>query len=169
MWKKLMAISLLLALGPVTPPASAQEMDDAELDELERYVELVRSDLKKDRVQIVGQAMGFSAEEAALFWPIYSEYEREFSELGDDRLILIGDYASHYWDMTEEKAKELASRALTLEAERTALKKKYVEKIEAALSAVIAARFLQVESQINTLLDLQIAERLPLIQEPADP
>lgn len=166
MWTRLTAMLALATLGlqAAPAPALAQEMDDAELDQLERYVELVRSDLKKERVQLVGQAMDFSAEEAALFWPIYSEYEKEFTALGDERLILIGDYSAHYSSMTGEKAKELAARALDLEEKRTALKRRYVEKVEAAISPVVAARFLQVENQINTLLDLQISQRLPLIQ-----
>lgn len=162
-----MAILALVTLGlsALSSGARAQEIDDAELEELERYVELVRTDLKKERVQLVGEAMDFSAEEAALFWPIYSEYEKEFSEQGDERLILIGDYSIHYWNMTDDKATELASRALALEEKRTALKRKYVGRIGAAMSPVVAARFLQVENQINTLLDLQIAQELPLIQQ----
>jgi len=166
MWKKSLSIPALMALGLLvtTQTTVGQEIDDAELEELERYVELARSDLKKDRVQLVGEAMDFSAEEAAAFWPIYKEYEEEFSELGDERLILIGDYAAHYGEMTDDKAKELTSRALAHEEKRTALKKKYVEKVAAAISPVVAARFLQVENQIGTLLDLQISQQLPLIQ-----
>lgn len=160
------SIPVLMVLGLLAATAStfAQEIDESELEELERYVELARSDLKKDRVQLIGEAMDFSAEEAALFWPIYKEYEAEFSQLGDERLILIGDYAAHYWEMTDAKAKELLSRALGFEERRTALKRKYVERVEEAISPVIAARFLQVENQINTLLDLQISQQLPLIQ-----
>lgn len=163
---KSIAIPAVVVLGLLATVAdtTAQEMDDKELEELERYVELVRSDLKKDRAQLVGQAMELSAEEAAAFWPIYSEYEKEFSELGDERLILIGDYSANYWDMTDTKAKDLASRALAFEERRIALKRKYVEKVEAAISPVVAARFLQVDNQIDTLLDLQISQELPLIQ-----
>jgi hypothetical protein len=51
-----------------------------------------------------------------------------------------------------------------LEKRRTKLKKKYFKKVEKALSATIAAKFIQVESQINLLADLQIASELPLIK-----
>ena len=120
---------------------------------------------ERTAAQLVGQGMELSAEDAAAFWPIYSEYEEEFSALGDDRLILIGEYAAHYSSMTDTKAKELASRALDFEERRTALKRKYVERVDAAISPVVAARFLQVENQLNTLLDLQISQQLPLIEK----
>ena len=68
--------------------------------------------------------------------------------------------------MTDEKAGELARKALDLEVQRTALKKKYFERVEKAMSSVIAARFLQAENQINMLLDLELASELPLIQKP---
>jgi hypothetical protein len=166
MWMKSVSIPALVALGLLATAQTTigQEIDEAELEELERYVELARSDLKKDRIRLVGEAMDFSAEEAAAFWPIYKDYEEEFSELGDERLILIGDYAAHYWEMTDDKAKELTSRALAFEEQRTALKRKYVERVATAISPVVAARFLQVEGQINTLLDLQISQQLPLIE-----
>jgi hypothetical protein len=51
-----------------------------------------------------------------------------------------------------------------LEKRRTKLKKKYFKKFEKALSAVVAAKFVQVENQINLLIDLQIASELPLIK-----
>jgi len=51
-----------------------------------------------------------------------------------------------------------------LEKKRTKLKKKYFKRFERALSATIAAKFIQVENQINLLIDLQIASELPLIK-----
>ena len=51
-----------------------------------------------------------------------------------------------------------------LEKRRTKLKKKYFKKFEKALSAITAAKFIQVENQINLLIDLQIASDLPLIK-----
>ena len=51
-----------------------------------------------------------------------------------------------------------------LEKRRTKLKKKYFKKFEKAVSAVVAAKFIQIENQINLLVDLQIASELPLIE-----
>ena len=47
---------------------------------------------------------------------------------------------------------------------RHALKLKYYERIKLALSAKLAARFIQVESHLLTMTDLQISSALPVIK-----
>jgi hypothetical protein len=150
-----------------TAPAMAQEaVDNSEQMMSEQMIELVRTDIQKQRVAIIGEAMQFTADEAAMFWPIYEEYEAERSEIGDQRMALIMDYADHFQTMTDEKAAELGATALGLEEARTALKKKYFQKLQAEMSPVTAARFLQVENQLTMVLDLQIASQVPLISKP---
>ena len=108
--------------------------------------------------------MGFTEEEAVKFWPVYQEYMGEISKLTDKKLIGIKDYSDNFEQMSEAKAKELTDLALQLESDRVAVKKKYIEKMRQVISPKMAARFLQVENQIQFLLDLQIASALPVIQ-----
>jgi hypothetical protein len=131
---------------------------------VETYVELLKSDLRTVKVAIITEAMGLTDEESSAFWPIHREYEVELSEIIDDRIELIKDYIQNYDNLTDEKAREIAKRVFALEKRRTKLKKKYFKKVEKALSAIIAAKFIQIESQINLVADLQIASELPLIK-----
>ena len=39
------------------------------------YIELLRSDIKGNRAQIMGMVMQLDAGDAAKFWPIYKEFE----------------------------------------------------------------------------------------------
>ena len=68
--------------------------------------------------------------------------------------------------MTDAKAKKLAEQAMSIEKERMKLKHACYEKLASSISPVVAARFLQVEGQLNLLLDLQLAEEMPLIEKP---
>jgi hypothetical protein len=61
-------------------------------------------------------------------------------------------------------ADELASAAFSLEAQRAELKKKYFNIMKKALSARTAARFFQVENQMQQIVDLQISSNLPARQ-----
>ena len=131
---------------------------------VEAYIELLKSDLRTQKVAIITEAMRFTEDGAAAFWPIHREYEHELSKIIADRIELIKDYAQNYDNLTNEKAKELARTVFALEKRRTKLKKKYFKKFEKALSAVVAAKFIQVEKQINLLIDVQIASELPLIK-----
>lgn len=164
---RILAIIFMAML--VAAPVVAQEaVDNSEqmIENSEQMIELVRTDIQKQRVAIIGDAMQFSADEAAMFWPMYEEYEAERAEIGDQRMALIMDYADHFEMMTDEKATELGARALELEEARTALKKKYFKKLQSEMSPVTAARFLQVENQLTMVLDLQVASQVPLISKP---
>jgi hypothetical protein len=130
------------------------------------YIELLRSDVKKNRAQIVGLVLRLDAEDAAKFWPIYTEFEAEYTEFNYGVLALILNYAANYNDMTPPVADQLATKLLDLEQQRNDLKRRYYQKFKAALDPITAARFLQVENQIERILDLQISSELPVIEAP---
>jgi len=148
---------LLVLIAVAVLPTTLPAQEDA-------YVELLRSDVKTQRVAIVTEVMQFSDSAAAIFWPIYREYEYESTTIGDDMLVLLKDYAANYDALTEDMAKDLANRSLKIQEDDLKLRRKYFKKVEKAMGSVTAARFLQIENQINLLIDLQIAQALPLIQ-----
>ena len=130
------------------------------------YIELLRSDVAKNRVQIVGRATQLDAPKGAKFWPIYSEFETEYKKFGYGTLALILNYAADYNDMTPPIADQLANKLLDIEQERSNLKRKYFQKFKVALDPITAAKFIQVENQIERILDLQISSQLPVIEVP---
>lgn len=156
-----LALACALLAG-VAPAQQQSKTSDRDLN-LEAYIELMRSDVQTQKVAIITQVMNFDDADSAKFWPIYREYQFELSKLGDARLALIKDYADHYADLSDEKARELALGALDLEGKRTELKKKYFDRFANALSAKTAARFFQVENQLLMLIDLQVSSMLPVV------
>ncbi len=131
---------------------------------VDAYVELLKSDVRTQKVAVITEVMQFTDEESSAFWPVHREYELELSKITDDRIELIQDYVQNYDNLTDKKARELVNKVFALEKRRTKLKKKYFKRFERALSATIAAKFIQVENQISLLIDLQIASELPLIK-----
>jgi hypothetical protein len=156
-----------------TPPAAEQkappptEQQTKSLN-LTAYAELLRSDIRTQKVAIITQVMGFTEAEEKAFWPIYRQYDAEMAKLGDERVALIEEYARNYDKMTDEIADKLATKALDLEARRQALKGKCFEQVKKALSPRTAMRFLQVEHQLQLLIDLQIASSLPIASSTSD-
>ncbi len=129
------------------------------------YIELLRSDIKDNRTQIMGLVMQLDAGDSAKFWPVYKEFEAEYTLFGDEVVALVRNYVAKYDDMTPEVADQLATKLLDLEQQRNNLKRKYYHKFKEALDPIAATRFLQVENQIERILDLQIASELPVIDE----
>jgi hypothetical protein len=143
-------------------PAAAADKPDA--GNLRAFVELARSDLKTQKALIIAENLPMTDEEAAEFWPLHREYEGELSKLNDQKLALIVRYAKNYQTMTDQEAGELANGSFDLEAKKTDLKRKYFKKFTKIMPATKAARFFQLENQLNMALDLQVAAALPLIK-----
>ena len=152
------------AAAQTATPAKTIPREEARERNLKAYVELLRSDLRTQKVAVITELMQFSEAEDKAFWPIYREYDAELTTLNDEKLKGIQEFASNYGTLTDAMADSLATRALDLETRRTALKQKYHAHIKSELSPRIAARFLQIEHQIQLLIDLQIAAALPIIQ-----
>ena len=160
-----MGLTLLVgataASAQTAKPSSADDTRDVNM---RAYVELLRSDLRTQKVAVITEVMQFSEDEDVKFWPIYRDYDTQLSKINDDRIAGIKQYALNYDKMTDEVADRLAHTALDLEARRHALKAEFYDRFKAAVSAKTAARFLLVENQILLILDLQIASSLPIIQ-----
>ena len=154
-----LAVAASAAAGAQAPqgkPSSDQSLNIA------AYVELLRSDLRTQKVAIITEVMGFTEAEDKAFWPIYREYDTEMSRLGDERIAMIKEYANVFASLSDPQAAALASKALDLEARRHAAKAKCYERVKAALSPRTALRFLQVEHQLQLVIDLQVAANLPV-------
>jgi len=159
---------LVLAVG-IAAPAAAQTQKTADRNDtrdmnLRAYVELLRADVRAEKVAILTEVMQFTEAEDKAFWPIYREYDVELSKVNDERVSLIDEYAKHYAEVTDALADTLALKALELESRRTGVKQKFYGRMKTALSAKTAARFLQVENQLLMVIDLQIAASLPIVK-----
>ena len=151
----------ITAMGAQSPQVSEKETKTLNLS---AYAELLRSDVRSQKIAILTELMGFTDAEDAAFWPIYREYDGEMAKLGDERVALIAEYATNYSRLTDAVADNLAAKALDLEARRQATKAKYYERIKKALSPRTALRFLQIEQQLLLLIDLQISASLPIVK-----
>lgn len=140
--------------------------DSSESQELntESYIQLLRTDLNRQKRQIVNETMQLDDKQARLFWPIYNDYEADLDKLGDEKLAIVQEYAANFLTMTNEKADELAQRVMTLDDQKIALRRKYYDLMKKSLPAILVVRFFQVENQIQLLLDLKIASNLPIIE-----
>src|SRR3982751_132662 len=120
-------IAALVLVAAVPSAASAQ--DQTKTLNLTAYAELLRSDIRVQKVAIITEVMEFTEAESAAFWPVYREYDSEMAKLGDERVTLVAEYARNYEKLTDDIADRLARTALDLEARRQAVKAKYYERV----------------------------------------
>jgi hypothetical protein len=155
------AVLVLSTAASLGAQAPVDQRQDTTLN-LSAYAELLRSDVRRSKVAIITEVMGFTEAEDRAFWPIYRDYDLEMSRLADERVGMIREYAAAFQTLTDERAASLARKALDLETRRNAAKAKCYEQVKTALSPRTALRFLQVEHQLQLLIDLQIAAALPV-------
>jgi hypothetical protein len=140
--------------------ATAQTPEEMNIQE---YTALLRKDVRAEKAKLLGTVMQFDAEDAAKFWPIYRDYDAELSKLNDLRVANIREYAKSYTTMTDDKADELIKNGMAYQKQRGELLAKYYERVKQELGAITAARFVQVEHQLLTIIDLKIDSSLPVV------
>jgi len=147
---------LLVVLAMALTVSAAVAGEDA-------YLELLKSDVRAEKIAIVTEVMEFTDAEAQRFWPVYREYDRQLQMIVDDRIRMIKHFAENYGTFNDKTAKKIAENALSLESRRTNLKRKFLPRFSKAVGARRAAQFLQLERQVNLLIELQVASELPLM------
>ena len=127
------------------------------------YLEALRSEVAAQKTEIMQQAMMLTDEQADVFWPIYNEFVAEQREVGELRMEMAQRYFDNQMSLTPEIADEIIRGFFAYEAKKAELLHTYFGKVSAALDAVVAARFIQSERHIQMLIDIQIANEVPLI------
>jgi len=144
------------------PPASTSKDNQASIDQ---DIALLRQDLRSKKKQLIAANLTLTDTEATKFWPVYDQYSAELSKLGDVKYALIKEYARGFGTLTNEQALSLLNRSLALDERIAQLRSKYVPLVNQALPGTKTATFFQMDRRITTLLDLQLAGGIPLVQD----
>lgn len=120
--------------------------------------------IQTKKTDIIQQNLALSDDQAKKFWPLQRSYQNDLSKLGDQRLEIIRDYAKNWDNLSDETAKNLGKRLLDYQKKRIDLRSKYFDRISKEISPTIAAKFFQVEMQLEDIIDLGIASSVPLIK-----
>ena len=152
----LLAVQSSFAKDP--KPTSDKELN------LQAYEKLLRMDVNAKRETLVKEIMHLNDADSQTFWPIYKDYEAERAKLDDAEAQLTSDYAKDYQNISDDAADQVMSKSLELETQRAELRKKYYDSMKKALSAEIATKFFEVDSQLQHIYDLQVASKLPANQ-----
>lgn len=153
----LMLQGVLFAQG-VPAPQSGQTVSDQD-------IQMLRSDLRSAKKQIIAQNMTLTDAQAEKFWPVYDAYTQETIKLNDARFALIKQYADSYNTMTDAQANDLMKKQVALDQSFVQLRQSWIPKFEKVLSAKQTALFFQLDRRVGLLVDLQLASAIPLMKQ----
>ena len=157
MIKSFALLTGIFAMLAVCPVGRAQEPEPT----IDSTIAVVRANMRADRTTLITNAMQFSDEEGAAFWPIYQQYEYERSRVDDRRAAVIKRYIQHYENLNDAEAKEMADQMFDCESRLADLRKKYYKKFNRVLPALTVTKFFQLERRIDLLMDMQVEASLP--------
>jgi hypothetical protein len=127
-------------------------------------IELLRKDLRSQKKQLIAANLSLTDSEATKFWPVYDQYQGEYTKIGDAKLALIREYAANWGTFTDEQALDYLKRSEEISESVIQLRKKYLPLVNQVLPGKKTATFFQLERRIELLMDVQVASLLPLVQ-----
>ena len=155
---------LLVAASVVVLTLSVAGVIDAQTVDQWTVIQQLQADLKADRQAVVAQNLPLTEAEAKAFWPVYKEYRTEVERLGDRLVKVIAAYAANYpGQMNDERATAFFNEYLAIERDRAEVRDKYVPRVRKVLPGMKAARFFQIENKLDALINLGIAQEIPLV------
>jgi hypothetical protein len=127
-------------------------------------MELVKEKIRTDKKLFIATNMQLTESEAKAFWPVYDAYQADLGKLRDREIKLIEEFATNFETMSDDVAKNLLDDSLAIDSDHQKLRQSYLSKIRGALSEKKVARYYQLESKINAVLEYEMAKRIPLVQ-----
>jgi hypothetical protein len=129
-------------------------------------MEILREKLKADKKLLIAENLGLTEAEATAFWPVYEEYQKELQGINQRLGSTIQSYANEYNanTLTDEKAQQLMTEALSIDEAEVALKKTYLERPKGVIPAMKAVRYLQMENKIRALARYDLSTQIPLVE-----
>lgn len=159
MKKLLTVLVVLLALSLPTFAQTTEESGD-----LNGFIELLRSDLRTEKVALLTEEMGLTEAQAEAFWPLQRAYEADLAPILDRRVAAIKSYAEQWGSLTDDSADALMKEMFSILKDRENLREATYKKMKKAVGALVAARFIQIENAVQNLVDLQISAELPILE-----
>ena len=158
----LTGLTMVVALAAPTSRSFAQK-ETATGIEVEKDLALVRRNLRSEKKKILAENVPLTETEATKFWPVYDQYAADMSKHYDEFYTVIRDYAANQKTLTDAQAIDMIKRWSRIQVQLAQTREEYVPIIGKVIPGKKAAHFFQIDRRLYALLDLQIAQEIPLV------
>lgn len=149
----MLASAIMLIATSVTAQASDPELD---------YIKKAYS---KDKKTLVDEYMQLSVQEGAKFWSVYGAYEKSREKLAVERIKLLEEYVDKSDSLTPALADRLATAVLRNTVSLDNLNLQNYGKMKVAIGAIKAAKYMQLETYLQTTWRAVAQDMVPLISD----
>ena len=135
-------------------PPSAAAVDEA--------LKEIRIDLQNTRADTIAKNMSLTTAQAAQFWPVYENYQREQNAIMDDQLKTVQWFIESFEKTDDAGALKLINAHFERDTKMNALRQHWLKEFERVLGTKLAVRVMQIDRRLSLVHQAYIASQIPL-------
>ena len=160
--KRVLALLTVIALPvfaadapkPATPAAPTEE----------QLLQQFRNDLQAKSADIMAKGLTLSADQAAKFWPMFEQFQKEQNAILDAQMKATQDYAKNFNTLSDADALAYLNALLERDDKIHGLRVAYLKKFQTVVPAKIAARAIHIDRRLGQVMQVKLSSQIPLIQ-----
>src|SRR4051812_46780008 len=149
------------AQKPDKAPASVKTGKTAKVTDED--MKSFRSDLQEERADIMAKNLTLTSEQAAKFWPVFQQYQKEQDVILDEQLNGVKKYVETADSLDDAGALALLNAHLDSDMRMQVLRKKYLGEFQKVMPGKMAARAIQIDRRLSLAMQTAIVVRIPLV------
>jgi Spy/CpxP family protein refolding chaperone len=160
-----LAVTFTIPAWAAEPTTGAQPASyTAPTPSQEEAISQFRTDLMADRADVMAKGLRLSADQAAKFWPLFENFQKEQAAIVDTQMKAVKEYADHFEKLSDADALAYVNSLLDRDEKLAALRVKWLKKFQAAVPAKTAATAIQLDRRLGAVTEVQLSSRIPLIR-----
>ena len=163
-------LSLAVAIGLLgastfawTPSDQTRPVSATGIPSVDEVLTAVRADLQGSRADIIAKNLTLTSEQAAKFWPVFEQYQKEQNAIMDEQLRGLQRYVESYEKLDDNAALGLINAHLDRDAHMVGLRQKWLGEFRKVLTTKQAVLVIQIDRRLSLVHQVEFASRIPLV------
>ena len=130
---------------------------------IEEVLKAVRSDLQNSRSDIIAKNVPLTTAQAAKFWPVFEQYQKEQNAIMDDQLKTVQAFVDNFDKADDAAALKLINAHFERDTKMVALRQKWLAEFQKVVGTKLAVRVMQIDRRLSVAHQALITSRIPLV------
>jgi hypothetical protein len=155
---------LALAMLVLPPLAGSTDADPDQAATPDQMVAAFRADLMAKRSDIMAKSLTLTSEQAAKFWPLFEQFQKEEGVVVDGQLKATKQYGERLPELSDKDAVAYVEALLARDTKMNQLHAKWLAKFQSVVPAKTAARAIQIDRRLGQVTQVGLSSQIPLIR-----
>jgi Spy/CpxP family protein refolding chaperone len=152
----LLALSFAQAAMPQEPAAAPQPTQ-------EQLIEQFRQDLLAKRADIMAKGLTLTADQAAKFWPLFTQFQSEQEAVMNGQIAATQKYSDNFASLSDADALDYVNALLSRDKAMNDLRVACLTKFQTVVPPKVAARAIQLDRRLSQVAQVKVSSQIPLI------